>query len=85
MKRGAFLINLARGKIIDEEALYTALKEQHLSGAALDVYRTEPYSGPLCELENVILTPHIATFTQESRTQMEVEAIENLLDSLKPM
>ncbi len=83
MKRGAFLVNLARGKIIDEEALYTALKEQHLSGAALDVFSTEPYSGPLCEFRNIILTPHIATFTRETRTQMEVEAVENLLDSLQ--
>ncbi len=83
MKRGSFLVNLSRGKIIDEDALYDALKSKHLAGAALDVFTKEPYDGPLCELENVILTPHIAAFTQESRTQMEVETVENLLDSLK--
>ena len=83
MKRGSFLVNLSRGRIIDEDALYDALKSKHLAGAALDVFTKEPYDGPLCELENIILTPHIATFTQESRVQMEVETVRNLLDSLK--
>jgi len=83
MKRGSFLVNLSRGKIIDEDALYDALKSKHLAGAALDVFTKEPYDGPLCKLKNVILTPHIAAFTQESRTQMEVETVENLLDSLR--
>ena len=83
MKHGAFLINASRGKIIDEDALYSALKEGHLAGAALDVFSTEPYDGPLRELDNVILTPHIATFTQETRTQMEVKAIENLINFLE--
>ena len=83
MKKGSFVVNLARGKAIDEDALYEALKSGHLAGAALDVFISEPYSGPLCELENVILTPHVATFTRESRTQMEVETVANLLDSLK--
>ncbi len=83
MKKGSFLVNLSRGKVIDEPALYDALKSKHLAGAALDVFVKEPYNGPLCELENVILTPHVATFTRETRTQMEVEAVENLLDSLR--
>lgn len=83
MKRGSYLVNLSRGRVIDEGALYGALKSGHLAGAALDVFSTEPYDGPLCELENVILTPHIATFTRESRTRMEVETVENLLEVLK--
>lgn len=83
MKKGAFIINVSRGEVIDEEALYNALKSKRLGGAALDVFQKEPYDGPLGELENVVLTPHIATLTVESRIQMEVEAVKNLLDSLR--
>ncbi len=62
MKRGAFLINSARGGIVDEAALYDNLKSGHLGGAALDVYRYEPVPGncPLLELDNIIWTPHIS-------------------------
>jgi D-3-phosphoglycerate dehydrogenase / 2-oxoglutarate reductase len=78
MKKGSLLINTSRGKFLDEAALYSALKSNHLGGAALDVYSEEPYSGPLCDLENAVLTPHIATLTKESRIQMEIEAVTNL-------
>ncbi len=80
MKKGAMLINVSRGKFIDEEALYNALKDGHLEGAALDVFLKEPYMGKLCELENVVLTPHIATLTKESRLQMETEAVKNIIN-----
>ena len=62
MKRGAYLINSARGGILDEEALYESLRSGHLSGAALDVYRYEPVPAdcPLLDLENVLWTPHIS-------------------------
>jgi len=79
MKKGAILINVARGRFIDEDALYEALKRGYLAGAAFDVFSKEPYSGKLCELENVVLTPHIATLTQESRLEMEIQATKNLL------
>ncbi|MBI4309142.1 MAG: phosphoglycerate dehydrogenase [Candidatus Omnitrophica bacterium] len=79
MKKGSFLVNVARGSLIDEHSLTEALVCGHLAGAALDVYAHEPYAGPLCHLPNVVLTPHIATFTQESRLAMEVEAVENII------
>lgn len=82
MKNGAWLLNVARGGIVDENALYRALKEGNLSGAALDVFEQEPYEGPLKELENVILTPHIASYAKESRIKMELQAVKNLLEGL---
>jgi D-3-phosphoglycerate dehydrogenase len=82
MKKGAFLINPSRGGIVKEAALFEALKNGQLAGAALDVYECEPYSGSLRELENVVLTPHIGTYASESRLKMEIQAVENLLDSL---
>jgi D-3-phosphoglycerate dehydrogenase len=84
MKKGAILINTARGNIIDEIALYDALKGKHLGGAALDVFPEEPYKGKLCELDNIVLTPHVATLTKESRIQMELEATSNLINFFKP-
>jgi len=83
MKMGSFLVNTSRGKIIDEDALCEALKSKRLGGVALDVYSKEPYSGPLCDLDNVVLTPHIATLTKESRVQMELEATQNIIDFFK--
>ncbi len=83
MKKGAMLVNVARGQFIEEQALYDALKEEHLGGAALDVFPEEPYGGKLCELDNIVLTPHLATLTEESRLQMEIEATTNLIHYLK--
>jgi D-3-phosphoglycerate dehydrogenase len=79
MKKGALLLNLARGEMVHEQALYDALKQGHLAGAGLDVFVQEPYSGKLSSLDNVIMTPHIATLTKESRLEMETQAVENLL------
>jgi len=83
MKRGAILINTSRGGLIDEMALYQALKSGHLGGAALDVTEVEPYQGPLTELDNVIITPHIGSYAVEARIQMETEAAMNLIRMLK--
>jgi len=80
MKKGAGLINTSRGNIIDEDALYEILFEQHLSCAALDVFADEPYlNGKLLELNNIILTPHSASNTKETRKQMEEESAENVV------
>ena len=82
MKSDSILLNTSRGEIIDEEALYKALKEKRILGAGLDVFNDEPYSGALTELENVILTPHIGSYAKELRIQMEIEAVENLIRGL---
>lgn len=83
MKDGAFLINIARGGVVDEKALYEALKNGKLSGAAVDVYTQEPYNGPLCDLENIVLTPHLGSYAKEGKLKMEIDACQNLIDALK--
>jgi D-3-phosphoglycerate dehydrogenase len=83
MKKGAYLLNLSRGGIVDEEALRDALLSGRLAGAALDTFEEEPYSGPLREFEQVILTPHIGSHTRETRHRMEEEAARNLLNALE--
>jgi len=82
MKRGGILVNLARGEMVDEEALVKALSSGHLAGAGLDVFSAEPYQGPLCDFEQVILTPHSATLTIETRATMELQCVENALQFL---
>jgi D-3-phosphoglycerate dehydrogenase len=82
MKKGALLINAARGGIVDEDALYDALVSGHLSGAALDCFEQEPYTGPLKNLDNVLLTGHIGSYAKEGRAMMEKQAVENLLREL---
>jgi D-3-phosphoglycerate dehydrogenase len=74
MKPGARLINCARGGLVDEKALYEALQESHLGGAALDVFEHEPPGdSPLLELDNVVLTPHLGASTEEAQVAVGVE------------
>ena len=81
MKDTAVIVNTARGGIIDEEALYVALKEGKIYGAGLDVSVTEPASdSPLCELPNCILTPHAGAATREASSKMSLMAAQNVLD-----
>ena len=79
MKTGAFIINTSRGGIVDTEALYEALVQNHLGGAALDVYENEPYEGPLTRLDNVVLTAHIGASASQSRYLMELSAAEDCI------
>jgi len=80
MKRSAYLINTARGPVVDEEALAWALQHHLLAGAALDVYEHEPaVHADLLNLENVLLAPHLASGTTETRTAMADLAVENVL------
>lgn len=79
MRKGAILLNLGRGDMVDEAALQEALASGHLFGAGLDVYPQEPYTGPLCALESVVLTPHVATLTVETRSAMERECVEHAI------
>ena len=84
MKKTAFLINTARGAVVDEKVLVRALKEKWIAGAALDVFEKEPVdpNNPLLKLENVVLAPHIGSATWEARSKMaEISAI-NLINVL---
>lgn len=82
MKRSAFLINTARGGIVDENALARALKEGWISGAALDVFEEEPpsFDSPLFECENLIVTPHIGAHSIEAVYRMNMMAAKSVVD-----
>ena len=83
MKKGARLIHCARGGIVDEKALYKALKDGHLAGAALDVFEVEPATdNPLFELENVICTPHLGAATAEAQENVAIQIAEQMSDYL---
>jgi D-3-phosphoglycerate dehydrogenase / 2-oxoglutarate reductase len=83
MKPEALLVNVARGDMVDDAALFDALSSGRLGGAALDVFPNEPYSGPLLHSDRVILSPHQATLTVETRVAMERRAVENALRYLQ--
>ena len=83
MKTGSFLINTSRGPIVDEEALYDAVIQNHLEGAALDVFKHEPYEGQLTKLQNIIFTAHMGASAKGSRYLMELGAAEDCIRVLK--
>jgi lactate dehydrogenase-like 2-hydroxyacid dehydrogenase len=79
MPAHAYLVNTARGDVVDEAALASVLKERKIAGAGLDVYEFEPsVTAELMELENVVLLPHLGSATIETRTNMGMRALSNL-------
>lgn len=83
MKTGSYLINTSRGPLVDEDALYDALIQNHLAGAAMDVFSTEPYEGNLIKLDNAIFTAHMGASAQKSRYLMELGAAEDCINFIK--
>jgi D-3-phosphoglycerate dehydrogenase len=79
MKKSSVVINIARGGIINEEALYDALKENTIRGAALDVYVSEPHeNSPFAELDNIVLTPHLGASTEEAQINAGTVVVEKI-------
>ena len=78
-KKNCIIINTSRPEVIDYDYLYLILKTKKILGAGLDVFMKEPYLGKLTNLDNVILTPHIGSYSKEIRSKMEKEALKNIL------
>ena len=85
MRTSAYLINTARGAVVDERALYEALRDRRIAGAAVDVYQQEPLpaSSPLLTLDNVVVTPHVAWVTDGGIDRMARHPVENILAFLE--
>ncbi len=83
MKPQSILVNISRGGLIDEEALFHSLTTNEIAGAALDCFEIEPYTGPLRTFPNVCSTSHMGSYARETRDQMEIEASTALVTGLK--
>jgi D-3-phosphoglycerate dehydrogenase len=83
MRDGVRIVNAARGELVDEDALLDALRSGKVGGAALDVFSAEPYSGPLLELDNVVVTPHLAASTEEAQDRAGVIIAEQVAAALE--
>jgi D-3-phosphoglycerate dehydrogenase / 2-oxoglutarate reductase len=83
MRDGVRIVNAARGALVDEDDLLAALRSGKVGGAALDVFSSEPYSGPLLELDNVVVTPHLAASTEEAQDRAGVIIAEQVAAALQ--
>jgi D-3-phosphoglycerate dehydrogenase len=84
MKKTAYLVNTARGGLIDENALFDALRDKRIAGAALDAFQNEPpFGSPLLTLDNIVTTPHIGSYTHEALLDMGLIAVDNLIQNLE--
>jgi len=82
MKNGAILLNSARGELVSEEALIDAFDSGKVASAWFDAFWEEPYKGRLLQYDNMLLTPHVCTYTEQCRLSMEMDAVNNLLRDL---
>jgi D-3-phosphoglycerate dehydrogenase / 2-oxoglutarate reductase len=83
MRDGVRIVNAARGDLVDEDALLEGLRSGKVAGAALDVFSSEPYSGPLLELDSVVVTPHLAASTEEAQDRAGVIVAEQVAAALE--
>jgi len=83
MKKGTLLVNVARGGLIDEQALFSALNDGRIAGAALDCFEVEPYNGPLTQCQNIQMTAHMGSYAKEGRAMQEAEACVELMKGLR--
>ncbi len=83
VKKGVRIVNVGRGELVDEEALVEALRSGRVAGAALDVFTTEPYAGPLLQLENVVVTPHLGASTREAQDRAGMIVAEQVASALE--
>ena len=82
IKKGTILLNSSRGSIVSEKQIINAIQNKTLSFAWIDVFNSEPYRGKMTKLKNIILTPHISSYTVETRIKMENDAVMNLINNL---
>ena len=82
MSEDAILVNCSRGGLIDEGALYNKLKKHNSFKAILDCFDNEPYNGKLLKLDNVTVSPHVASYTKETRDKMEQNSFINCLKNI---
>ena len=84
MKKESILVNISRGGIVDEEALYKALKNEEIRGAALDVFSSEPPQGnPLLKLDNIISTPHMGGYTFDALVETGMICVRGIVDVME--
>jgi len=83
MKPSSFLVNISRGGLVDDSALYQAISDNKIAGAALDCFEQEPYTGPLVNCERVQLSSHMGSYASQSRVKQEQDSCTILMDELR--